>query len=235
MKQTKTIILMALVAVGAWLLYSQLSRPLEHPALKSLNLEKLNAPHPPPRIRAKIPSSQLLTSTQTRQPAAIPPNETTSLAMMTETLERFTQPRASVRDLVDYLEGTAQRPIATHNRNPYTGEMAIVRTEQPLPGTRYFHAQYFSAEDGSSFVQHMSFEFKPGPNAMDEAVLAVQKSFSVSTPSIRRNDYAQWPFKTGYILWVKKLAAEDLKDDPFNAYTTADVGTIRVAIELEVH
>ena len=28
---------------------------------------------------------------------------------------------------------------------------------------------------------------------------------------------------------------EDLKDDPFNAYTQNDVGTIRMAIEMEIH
>ncbi|NJL71061.1 MAG: hypothetical protein HC888_05310 [Candidatus Competibacteraceae bacterium] len=38
-----------------------------------------------------------------------------------------------------------------------------------------------------------------------------------------------------YIVWVKKMAKDDLQDDPFNSYTSADSGTVRVAVELEIH
>ena len=32
-----------------------------------------------------------------------------------------------------------------------------------------------------------------------------------------------------------KMDADDLRDDPFNAYGPGDVGTVRVAIEAEIH
>ncbi len=161
--------------------------------------------------------------------------ERNALLEMAATLARFTQPNITLKDLVDYLESNRQEPLTTRNSNPYTGEMAIVRTQSPLPGTRYFHAQYFNGEDGEAFVQHMSFEYKPGPSAMADAVAAVQRAFSLGSPEAEHEGYVQWALKNGYIIWVKKMAPEDLKDDPFNAYTAEDAGTIRVAIEAEVH
>ncbi len=38
-----------------------------------------------------------------------------------------------------------------------------------------------------------------------------------------------------YVVWAKKMELSDLQNDPFNAYTEADVGVVRVAVELEIH
>lgn len=189
---------------------------------------------------AGVPAAQVSRPTSAAAASAVrapanSPASPSSLEDMSRTLFEYTRPQSDIKALVEYLEKTRQEPMVIRDANPYSGEMAIVRTKSPLAGTRYFHAQYFADENGKGFVQHMSFEFKPGPNAMNEAVKSVQRQFRVQEPQIRRADYAQWSLSEGYILWVKKMDTPDLQDDPFNAYTPADKGTIRVAIEAEIH
>lgn len=170
--------------------------------------------------------------------AAATPSKTdlASLEDMSRTLFQFTRPDSRLADLVQYLDSSRQQPLVTHNSNPDSGDMVIVRTKSPLPGTRYFHAQYFSDENNNSFVQHMSFEFKPGPTAMNDAVSAVEKAFpDLPSPKIQNGNFVQWDVPGGYVLWIKKMQSNDLQDDPFNAYTDEDVGTVRVAMELEIH
>ncbi len=164
------------------------------------------------------------------------PDELSSLTNMTQTLFQFTQADAKLQDLIRYLESTGQKPAVVNNSNADTGEMAIVRTGSPLVGTRYFHAQYFADENQKGFVQHMSFEMKPGSKSMEAAVSAVQNNFqNLPDPTTKTPDFMQWNLPGGQILWVKKMAANDLKDNPFNAYTPDDVGTVQVAVELEIH
>lgn len=141
-----------------------------------------------------------------------------------------------LRDLLDNLKKTGQEPFVVHDSNPDTGEMVVVRTKAPLADTRYFHAQFFSNESGEPFIQHASFEIKAGPEAMNTALAAVERNFAgLSRPVVQREDYVKWKLGEDYIIWIKKMTADDLKDDPFNAYTAADSGTVRVAIEQEIH
>ncbi|MGE0528310.1 MAG: hypothetical protein AB7G93_01690 [Bdellovibrionales bacterium] len=201
-------------------------------------------PHSSHRIQQRPMTKPLPNSATPREDAVAKPTvrtpaassaELDSLTRMSQMLFEFTRPTASLQDLVKDLENRRQEPLVSRNANAYTGEMAIVRTKNPLPGTRYFHAQYFSGAEGKGFVQHMSFEFRPGPSAMTEAVQAVRSAFTFGAPKVQRADYVQWALDSGYIVWIKKMGTEDLRDNPFNAYTSNDVGTIRVAIEAEIH
>lgn len=173
-----------------------------------------------------------------RQPAASgrDPLELRSLNELTETVAATTQPNAAFSSLVERLQRGGQNPHVIRDANPDSGEMLIVRTESPLAGTRYFHAQYFTNESGERFAQHISFEFKPGPDAMAEAVAAVERNFSdLSVRTHERSDYVRWKLGDDRVVWVKKLNEEDLNNDPFNAYTKEDVGAVRVAIEQDPH
>lgn len=195
------------------------------------------------RTTASLPSDKkppsLAAKSSAPKPAASAPTPggpRAGLNNMTDTLYKFTRPGQSLKNLVDFLESSNQEPVTTHNANDVTGQMAIVRTKSPLKGTRYFHAQYFSdAEHGDGFVQHMSFEVQPGPTAMNDTVAALKNTFGLKQPETSREGYSLWKLEDGRILWVKKMDLEDLKDDPFNAYSSADVGTVRVAIEAEIH
>ncbi len=158
------------------------------------------------------------------------------LRQMTQILSQFARPDSQAKDLIEQLQRSDEQPVVTRDANADTGEMVIVRTQKPLEGTRYFHAQYFSDEQGKGFVQHMSFEFQPGEHAMEDAASAVLSSFpELGTPQTSPNGFVRWNLNENYIVWIKRMTAEDLQDDPFNAYTSADVGTIRVAVELEIH
>lgn len=179
-----------------------------------------------------------------RQPANSPKGSQPSvnnlnsdgLSSMVQVVSQFTQAPNHLEELLSYLKNSGQDPMLTRDKNPYTGDMMIVRTNNPIPGTRYFHAQYFQDASGEPFVQHMSFEYKPGPTALADALTAIKNTFSnLSDPTVQSADYVQWKLDDDYILWIKKLGPEDLKDDPFNAYGPQDVGTVRVAVELEIH
>ena len=165
-----------------------------------------------------------------------PVTEILALEFMTNTLFDAVQPNFDMEDLVRSLELSKQTPYLTKDSNPDTGEMTIVRTKTPYPGTRYFHAQYFSGEGAERLVQHLSFEFKPGAKSFSQVVSALKKSFpNLGQAKAQREGYMKWELDNGYILWAKKLTRDDLHDDPFNAYTAQDLGTVRVAIELDIH
>lgn len=159
-----------------------------------------------------------------------------SLEAMGHTLGQIGQPSFTLNGLLEDLQRSGQQPLVVHDENPDSGEMLIVRTKSPLPGTRYFHAQYFTDESGERFVQHMSFEFKPGADSMSEAISTVERNFAgLSRPVVQRPDYVKWKLDNHYIVWIKRMAAADLQEDPFNSYSLSDDGTIRVAVELEIH
>lgn len=171
-----------------------------------------------------------------RGTASVPTTEAQSLETMGRTLGQVTQGSFTLKRLLEDLQKTGQQPLVARDANLDTGEMLIVRTKSPLPGTRYFHAQYFTGDDGERFVQHMSFEYKPGPGAMTEAIAAVERHFPhLSQPMVQRDDYVKWSLDRDYIVWVKKMTMDDLKNDPFNSYSISDDGTIRIVVELEVH
>lgn len=212
------------LSVIVWLQW-QKARPIEATKISSTTVVgKAN--------NKSVKEESTSATSQDRAPSNAAQN---NLRDMAETLASYTKPGVGLSDLIAHLETTRQRPIVTRDANEFTGELHIVRTRKPLPGTRYFHAQYFTNDEGQAFVQHMSVEFKATPTGMNDTVVAVQKAFGLPSPPIVRDGYARWPLGEGHILWVKQLTEDDLQDDPFNAYSTDDIGTVRVAIEAEIH
>ncbi len=178
------------------------------------------------------PMTQPSTSSE-REPAS---EELNALVDMSRSLFQYTRPESQIEDLIRYLETSRQQPQIFRDSNEQTGDLLIVRTRSPLPGTRYFHAQYFSDKNDQHFLQHMSFEFRPGDKSLPSVIASLQSTFSgLPAPKIKKEGYVQWDAGHGYILWAKKMELADLQDDPFNSYTLDDAGTIRVAIELEIH
>lgn len=168
----------------------------------------------------------------------IPENERESLLFFADTLSDFTTEQASMGQLVERLKAKNIDPFVMKDENAYTGSMEVVRTQKVIPGTRYFHAQYFS--DGSSesrekTLQHMSFEFRPGENSFDGVKAAFMKAFGLTgRPVLEKNGFVSWR-KGPYTLWINTQSKEDMANDPFNAYDDNDIGTIRAAVELEIH
>lgn len=165
-----------------------------------------------------------------------PTNETESLTSLSQSLVEFTKPGRKYQHLVKVIDNWKLGSKVGVDKNDYTGSMTVVRTREALPGTRYLHAQYFTDEEGEQVLQHLSFEYRPGPHAMTDVVNQVKTLFNVSQkPTMEKKDFISWNKDDGYTVWIKQMGEDDIKDDPFNAYTKQDIGTIRVAIELEIH
>lgn len=173
------------------------------------------------------------------------PNEVSAKIMM-QLLAEVVNSNQRVTDLLELLKATGQDPLAVQDKNSRTGSMTIIRTKNPLPNTRNFHAQYFGeAED--QFCQHISFEYRASPSAFDEAVKAVKLAFpNLGEPVQFSDGFVQWSLNglanppglssdaqtNSYVVWCKSLKKEDLVGDPFNAYSNEDIGTIRCALEI---
>ena len=114
--------------------------------------------------------------------------------------------------------------------------MKVIRSRINLPGTRYVHAQFFSGAKSKEYLQHFSFEIEPGMKRFEETKRLIQNSFELtSPPSYTSDEFISWE-KGPYTIWIKKLNQQDITEPhPFNAYSEKDKGSIRVAIELNIH
>lgn len=127
-------------------------------------------------------------------------------------------------------------PDYSQSSNPHTGKMVTIRTQNTLPGVRYPHSQLFSNDRNEMEMQHTSIEYRPGPQAFERVNEMVQELYQVKGgESSKDGNFIKYKLGKGQVLWVQKMAAKDLKDSPFNAYEESDVGTIRMAIEQEIH
>lgn len=159
--------------------------------------------------------------------------ELTSVNELMQNIADNVKPDQTPQALIDYLTRTHQDPVVAHDKNEYTGEMTVIRTRNPAPGTRYFLAQFFSDEKGGSFPQHLSFESRAGADAFANGVAAVRKAFpDLGEADVKNDNFMQWNLKNGYVVWVKQLGPQDVEDDGVNPHSPEDVGTIWTAVEL---
>lgn len=158
-----------------------------------------------------------------------------SLIQNSKIMREFAVRQTRSDTLVERLRDLEAKPLVMNDENPYTGSMKVVRTRSPFPGTRYFHAQYFDNEQNEEYVQHMSFEFRPGDQSFEAVKKSIKTAFKLGEPLEDKENFISWRQGEDYVVWIKKMDLKDMKDDPFNAYSKEDVGTIRVAKELEIH
>jgi hypothetical protein len=159
-----------------------------------------------------------------------------SLVNMTKGLSQLVNANADVESVKNFLSDHNLGPKESVDSNPDTGILHIIRSENRLPGTRYFHAQIFADEDTQTTIQHISFELQPGEQSFANAVEATKQAFQINhPPENETSEFISWKIENGYEVWIKKLDQEDLKNNPFNGYMAADVGSVRVAVELAIH
>jgi|GEM_PF-2166449 len=142
----------------------------------------------------------------------------------------------SLNKLIRELRTEGLDPVLARDFNPYTGKMLTIRTNEALPGTRYFHAQYFEDSDQNRepFRQHLSFEQRPSSDGLQVVQKIIEEHLGkkLSAPvRVRGEEWVEWK-KEDESIWIKRLGAEDLNNDPLNARSPEDVGSLRVAIEL---
>lgn len=151
--------------------------------------------------------------------------------------EVFTN-QESPQELIRYFEEEKLEPEMSENTNEYTGTMMMIRTQKTIPGVRYFHAQYMGDDPEHTFLQHFSYEFRPSPNSMERATQSTEGSFKLSNKKVHREgDFITYDIGDDgrYELSIEKADWESLKDDPYNAHSKEDVGTVITRIELKVH
>lgn len=218
MKQRLSFFLfLAAVLAGAVFIYSS------KPAAPSQTQQKVSVPHDESPL---TPPSKELSPAEARTAAQ-------SLKKMSTLLFQNSVAGKKMEDFVKELKESAQEPFLVRDRNEETGDMIIVRTKSPLPGTRYLHAQYFTDENQHTFAQHLSFEYRASPQAMVQAIQTVQEIFPhLDQPAYETRDFIQWDLEDGYVIWIKRLGPEDIQENPFNFYSAADIGSIRIAVEL---
>jgi hypothetical protein len=142
----------------------------------------------------------------------------------------------SLQSTLDLLQKMQMQPSLIQETNRDTGTLSVVRTEKPLKGTRYFHAQYFSSDKQKPFLQHMSFEIPPGKESLRTAAQSIKDTFGSLPPAdVQTPDMIAWTWKGKYTIWAMKLSKDALVSDAFNAYSAQDEGTVRIAVELDIH
>ena len=164
--------------------------------------------------------------------------EEESLHQFNEQLAVIYENKNDPDQLIEYFKSEELAPEMSVESNEYTGTMKMIRTGKSLPGTRYYHAQYMGDDPDNTFLQHISFEYKPGDNSMQRAIESAESSFDLSNKKIHRNgDFITYDIgeEGTHELSIEKASYESLKDDPYNAYTESDDGTVITRIEMKVH
>ena len=155
--------------------------------------------------------------------------EKRSLGALVDLLSQGERVGQNPRALFDALGRAGLQPVAARDSNPHTGTMWTVRTDNALPGTRYFHAQLYGEDD--THMQHVSFELRPGADSMATAVDLVRQAHPhLGRPEIERDDYVLWK-SDGRVVSVKRLSGEELRGNVFNAHAPEDEGTVWVVSE----
>lgn len=242
-RQSVIIALITCVAMALWILHNRQTKTTSNPGEAS-GLA-VNAATAAGEAKAnKTPVAMAPTAAPVSFPTpnnapALPTDSQAraSLQYMSATLNAAFRNSRNLDALMESLKRSGQNPFATRDGSEDAGYTFFIRTKNPLPGTRNFHAQYI---DGSStkvpVVENISFEFKPGPTAFRDAIQAAQQSFSVGKPVEETADFVKWKLDDTYNLWIKKKGLKDLRDNPFSAYDPkTDVGTVEMTVEVEIH
>lgn len=162
--------------------------------------------------------------------------EIKSVDDLTKILSFAVRKDISTKSFLELIKTTGLVPVATTNKNPDTGSMTTVRTSNTLPGTRYFHAQFFGEDTLKDFPQHISFEIRPSTSSMAVAIKMIEQNFKGDLKREEsREGYNRWSTGECQIIWSKKLTLEDIEDSPINPREKSDVGTVWVAVEHDIH
>ena len=194
-------------------------------------------PKIPPQNKSVIEKAEKTFSFKVDKNLPQDKQELASLDRFAQALYLFSSTEQRPEFLVQKLNEAGLKPLVVQDFNDFTGKMIVVRTGETLPGTRYFHAQYFEDEDKKPFLQHMSFEYRPDEKSLDEAIDAVRKAFGKNVGPVQRctKDFAAWEFGD-MTAWCHQLGEEDIQsDDPSRARSKEDIGAVKCAIEQNPH
>lgn len=170
------------------------------------------------------------------QAAPLNEQELRSAEALIRTFFKYGRGRASLNKLVKELEDAGLQPVLAKDSNPHTGKMLNVRTTEALEGTKYYHAVFFEDEgrNREPFAQHQSVELRASADCMVKAREIVERVFGKTLGQpvrVRGDEWIEWRVGDRSV-WIHRLGLEDIRYDPINARTLADLGNCKAAIEL---
>jgi hypothetical protein len=144
--------------------------------------------------------------------------------------------RAALNKLIKHLEAQGLEPLIAKDSNPVTGKMLTIRTSEALVGTKHFHANYLEDDSRNKdpLLQHLSFEIRGTADCMTKAEEILRKVYSMQLgePLRRRGDeWVEWNVRD-YNVSIYRLGLDDIRNDPVNARSLADIGNCKATIEL---
>lgn len=244
MNKKLIIVAVVLLSVTAFFLYRSSQNNSQHLTHESVSpevrpaVEKKVIPEASKAAAVPTPLSQPK-SGKIKKTAFIPRDKAEEglQRINTKINEIFTN-KESPQELIQYFQEEKLEPEMSQTSNEYTGTMMMIRTQKSIPGVRYFHAQYMGDDPEHTFLQHFSYEFRPGPDSKERAIQSAEGTYKLSNKKIHRDgDFITYDIgdEGKYELSIEKANWESLKDDPYNAHVKADVGTVITRIELKVH
>ncbi len=161
-----------------------------------------------------------------------------SLKQLNESLVKVFEFRKEPKEMINFLEDAGLKAIVDKKNSPYLGTTWVVHSDQSLPGTRYYHAEYDGDDADHLFLRYLSYEYAPGDKSFAQVIKSIESSYPVKEKKTIIADglihYEMEKDGIPYTLGVKKLNAEDLRNDPIYPHDENDIGAISVKLQLNI-
>lgn len=177
-----------------------------------------------------IPTGQLTAIDQPQISDA--QRERESLSKVITMMREFIVTGANSSMMYSQLKESGQNPDISAMSNPDTGSLITITTREPLFGTRYFRS-VFESNGRNELMDFITFEFRPGERALEEAEETVRAIFNVGEPRSREGDVVVYNIDDSYEIMINRIVEDHLLGEPTRRrYTREDLGVIEVTVQL---
>ena len=163
-------------------------------------------------------------------------NEIQSVRNLTKTISQSIAQKMNSNQFLKAVKDLKLHPLFIDEGTNAVGSLVTIRTQDALEGTRYLHAQFTGEKNNADFLQHVSFQIRPGSDSFQKAVDILNEILPRNKVTKETGaDYVLFNTADGYVAWAKIATRQDLKSNKYNASSKKDVGTVIVTIEQEIH
>ena len=107
---------------------------------------------------------------QTDQQGPLSAQEVESVHNIVKMISRTIAQKSNSNQFMKAIQNLHLTPKFIDEGNNNLGSMVTVRTSNSLEGTRYIHAQFTGPKNNADYLQHISFQIRPGSNSFQKAV-----------------------------------------------------------------
>ncbi len=255
MKTGSKILLSTVIAAGVVLfVLKQKNKQPEQPSPNE-NISQTTSPQVSANLVQTSPSTATTTSKQAlatkrsaHEPNTTPEDhpfypqgplsiqEVESVNNIVKTISQAISKKYNSMDFMKAVQALNLKPKFMDEGTTAVGSMVTVRTHDALEGTRYLHAQFTGVKNNVDYLEHVSFQIRPGSDSFQKAV-EILNQFLPKNKKVKESssDYVLYNTDDGYVAWAKMATREDLKSNKYNASSKDDVGSVIVTIEQEIH